>query len=125
MFPLCKGSLLPTMDFSYSLDKYGPPLSAEKLTAIHWMHRAGALLTLLYLSWLSFRAMAVKGLHTIGKTILGLVVFQFVLGISNVLLGLPLAGAVLHNAVAMLLLVTLVVLNFQMVAASRRPSERS
>lgn len=111
--PLCKGSLLPTMDFSYSLDRYGPPLSAEKLTAIHWMHRAGALLTLLYLSWLSFRAVSVKGLHTIGKTILGLVVFQFVLGISNVLLGLPLAGAVLHNAVAMLLLVTLVVLNFQ------------
>lgn len=113
-FPLCKGSLLPAMDFSYSLDKYGPPLSVEKLTAIHWMHRAGALLTLLYLSWLSFRIMAVEGLRTIGKAMLGLVVLQFVLGISNVLLGLPLAGAVLHNAVAMLLLVTLVSLNYRL-----------
>ncbi|MGA7750300.1 MAG: COX15/CtaA family protein [Gallionella sp.] len=112
-FPLCKGSLLPPMDFSYSLVRYGPPLSVEKLTAMHWMHRAGALLTLFYLSWLSFRVMAVKGLHKIGKAILGLVVFQFVLGIANVLLGLPLAGAVLHNAVAMLLLVTLVLLNFR------------
>ena len=115
-FPLCKGSLLPPMDFSYSLVRYGPPLSVEKLTAIHWMHRAGALLTLFYLSWLSFRVMAVKGLHKIGKVILGLVLFQFVLGISNVLLGLPLAGAVLHNAVAMLLLVTLVMLNFRVQA---------
>jgi len=113
-FPLCKGSLLPAMDFSYSLDRYGLPLSAEKLTAIHWMHRAGALLTLLYLSWLSFRIMAVEGLHSIGKSMLGLVVLQFVLGISNVLLGLPLAGAVLHNAMAMLLLVTLVLLNFRL-----------
>lgn len=113
-FPLCKGSLLPAMDFSYSLDRYGPPLSVEKLTAIHWMHRTGALLTLLYLSWLSFRIMAAEGLHTIGKVILGLVVLQFVLGISNVLLGLPLTGAVLHNAVAMLLLVTLVLLNYRL-----------
>src|SRR5450759_4325790 len=111
-FPLCKGSLLPAMDFSYSLDRYGPPLSVEKLPAIHWMHRAGALRSLLYLGWLSFRVMAVEWLHTIGKAMLGLVVFQFVLGISNVLLGLTLTGAVLHNAVAMLLLVTLVLLNY-------------
>ena len=113
-FPLCKGVLLPAMDFSFNLDRYGLPLSDEKLTAIHLMHRAGALLTLLYLSWLSFRIMAVEGLRKIGKAILELVVFQFVLGISNVLLGLPLVGAVLHNAVAMLLLVTLVLLNYRL-----------
>jgi len=112
--PLCKGSLLPPMDFSYSLVSYGLPLSSEQLTAINWMHRAGALLAFLYLNWLSFRVMAVEGLHKIGKTILGLTVFQFVLGISNVLLGLPLTGAVLHNAVAMLLLVTLVWLNYSL-----------
>ena len=113
-FPLCKGVLLPAMDFSYSLVRYGPPLSVERLTAIHWMHRAGALLTLLFLGWLSFRIMAVEGLRTIGKTMLGLVVLQFVLGISNVLLELPLTGAVLHNATAMLLLVTLVLLNYRL-----------
>lgn len=113
-FPLCQGSLLPPMDFSYSLTNDGLPLSGERLTAIHWMHRAGALLTVIYLSWLSFGVMAVQALRMIGKTMLGLVVFQFVLGASNVLLGLPLAGAVLHNAVAMLLLVTLVLLNFRL-----------
>jgi len=113
-FPLCKGFLLPPMDFSYSLDNSITPLSAEKLTAIHWVHRIGALLTVLYLSWLSARVMAVKGLQKIGKAILGLVVLQFMLGISNVLTGMPLAGAVLHNAVAMLLLVLLVSLSFRL-----------
>ncbi|MGC2049024.1 MAG: COX15/CtaA family protein [Gallionella sp.] len=115
-FPLCQGSLLPPMDFSYSLENDGLPLSVERLTAIHWMHRVGAVLVLVYLSWLSFRAMAVAQLRIIGKTMLGLVVFQFMLGVFNVLLGLPLAGVVLHNAMAMLLLVTLVQLNFRVQA---------
>jgi heme a synthase len=113
-FPLCKGALLPPMDFSYSLNRYGLPLSVEKLTAIHWMHRVGAMLTLLYLSWLSLNVMAVEVLRTIGKAMLGLVVLGFALGISNVLLGFPLAGAVMHNAVAMLLLATLVLLNYRL-----------
>jgi heme a synthase len=102
------------MDFSFNLDRYGLPLSVEKQTAMHWMHWTGALLTLLYLSWLSFRVIAVEKLRRISKVLLGLVVLQFVLGISNVLLGLPLPGAVLHNAVAMLLLITLVWLNYSL-----------
>jgi len=36
------------------------------------------------------------------------------LGVSNVLLGLPLLVAVLHNAVAMLLLIALAVLGFRL-----------
>jgi cytochrome c oxidase assembly protein subunit 15 len=112
--PLCHGMLLPTMDFSYNLDRFGLPLSVEKLTAIHWLHRAGALLTIPCLVWLSFKLMGAEGLRTIGKILLGLVVLQFALGISNVLLGLPMASVVLHNAVAMLLLVTLVVLNYKL-----------
>ncbi|MEO8331018.1 MAG: COX15/CtaA family protein [Gallionella sp.] len=117
-FPLCQGSLLPAMDFSYSLENAGLPLSGERLTAIHWMHRAGAMLTLVYLVWFSIRIMPEQSLRNIGKTVLGLVVFQFALGAFNVLLGFPLAGAVLHNAVAMLLLLTLLLLNFR-VRASR------
>jgi len=112
-FPLCQGSLIPAMDFSYSLENDGLPFSKERLTAIHWMHRVGALITIIYLSWLSFRVMAVKPLRYIGKLIIALTVFQFVLGTFNVLLNLPLAIAVLHNAVAMLLLVLLVLLRFK------------
>ncbi|MDH4234102.1 MAG: COX15/CtaA family protein [Gallionella sp.] len=113
-FPLCKGSLLPPMDFSYSMDHSVAPLPAENLTAIHWMHRVGALPAILYLGWLSVSVMAVNGLQKIGKAILGLVVLQFMLGIFNVLTSFPLAGAVLHNAVAMLLLGTLVLLSFRL-----------
>ncbi|OGS99544.1 MAG: hypothetical protein A3F73_03120 [Gallionellales bacterium RIFCSPLOWO2_12_FULL_59_22] len=113
-FPLCNGALLPPMDFSYSIDRSGLALSAERLTAIHWMHRVGALLVVVYLGWLSFGVMAAKGLRNIGKAILGLVVFQAALGISNVLFGLPLLVAVLHNATAMLLLVALVALSFRL-----------
>jgi len=113
-FPLCQGALLPPMDFSYSLKDSGLPLSPEKLTAIHWLHRAGALLAIAYLVWLSFRVMAVKGLRSLGKVTLGLVVLESLLGVANVLFGLPLLVAVLHNAVAMLLLIALVVLGFRL-----------
>ncbi len=113
-FPLCNGALLPAMDFSWSFDSSGLPLSAERLTAIHWMHRAGALVAAAYLGWLSFGVMAVRGLRGIGKVVLGLVVLQFALGVTNVSFGLPLPGAVLHNAVAMLLLVALVTLGFRL-----------
>ena len=113
-FPLCQGALLPPMDFSYSLDISGLPLSTERLTAIHWTHRLGAIIVIAYLGWLSFGVMAVKGLRNIGKAILLLIGLQLALGIANVSLGLPLLVAVLHNAVAMLLLVTLTALSFRL-----------
>lgn len=116
-FPLCNGALLPPMDFSYSLERFGLPLSAEKLTAIHWMHRVGALLVLCYLGWLSLRIMAVEGMRATGGIMLILLALQSALGIANVLLDLPLAVAVMHNAFAMLLLVALVFLNFRIQTA--------
>jgi len=113
-FPLCRGSLLPMMDFSYALDNSGSPLSEERLTAIHWMHRFGAVFTLGYLCWLSFGITKLAGMRKLGVSVLLLVTLQFGLGISNVLLGLPLVGAVLHNAIALILVVILVLLNFRL-----------
>ena len=110
--PLCNGVLLPAMDFSYSIDNDGLPLSVERLTTIHWMHRAGALVTLCYMIWLFLKTMEHK-LYRTGYSILLLVIFQFSLGAFNLIFNLPLAGVVLHNAVAMLLLIVLVELNFQ------------
>lgn len=110
-FPLCQGALLPTMDFSSGLDS-DLLLSPEQLTAIQWTHRVGALVMAVYLGWLSFRIMAVESLRKFGKVILGLVVLQLVLGASHVLLGLSLVIAILHNAVAMSLLVVLMALSF-------------
>jgi len=113
-FPLCRGSLLPPMDFSYAFDNSGTNLTEERLTAIHWMHRFGAMFVMGYLSWLSLRIIKLGGMKKIGVSILLLVTLQFGLGISNVLLGLPLVGAVMHNAVAMILVATLVLLIFRL-----------
>ena len=84
------------------------------MPAVQWIHRAGALPAIAYLGWLSFRVMAAQGLRNIGQILLGLVVLESLLGVFNVLLDLPLLVAVLHNAVAMLLLVALVVLGFRL-----------
>ena len=113
-FPLCNGHLLPPMDFSYSLSGFDRPLSVDQLTAIHWMHRIGAIVTTGYLCWMALKIAAIEGLHNLGKILLGLAVLQFMLGVSNVLMKLPLAGAVLHNAVAMLLLAVLILLSFRL-----------
>lgn len=111
-FPLCEGSLLPVMDFSY------PPgsstLTQEMLIAIHLMHRFGAILVWSYLCWLALAIVKLGGMRKIGLSLLVLITLQFGLGIANVLIGMPLVGAVLHNALAMILLVTLVVLNFKL-----------
>ncbi len=113
-FPLCQGYLLPPMDFSYPLGGDAPPLTQERLTAIHWMHRFGAIFVAGYLIWLSWRLIKLDGMKKLGLSIFVFVALQFGLGVSNILLGLPLVGAVLHNAVAMVLLVTLVLLNFRL-----------
>jgi len=113
-FPLCQGSLLPAMDFSYGLEPDGLPLSRERLTAIHWIHRVGALIVLVYLSWLSFRVKAMPSLKHIGNAVLLLVIFQCLIGVSNIALRLPIMGAVMHNAVAMLLVFVLLFLSFKL-----------
>lgn len=111
-FPLCEGSLLPVMDFSYPPDS--STLTQEMLIAIHLMHRYGAILIWSYLCWLALAIVKLGGMRKIGLSLLLLITLQFGLGIANVLVGMPLVGAVLHNALAMILLVTLVVLNFKL-----------
>jgi cytochrome c oxidase assembly protein subunit 15 len=118
-FPACQGSLFPSMDFSNAFHMVrelgqtadGQQLSLAALTAIHWTHRLGALVTLLYLGWLAHRTMRTPGLGQLGFLIALLLATQIGLGVSNVLFSLPLPVAVAHNAVAALLLVSLVVLN--------------
>jgi len=84
------------------------PLAA--LTAIHWTHRVFALAALAAV--LAAAARAWRYARPLALTVAILVVLQFVLGMANVALGLPLPLAAAHNALAALLLVALVVLNF-------------
>ena len=121
-FPMCQGRWLPAMDFSHAfhftrelgMTASGTLLPHEALTAMHWAHRVGALVTFLYIGGLSIALLRNRALAGLGAGLLGLLLAQLSLGISNVLFSLPLPVAVAHNGVAALLLISLVVLNFRL-----------
>ena len=120
-FPLCQGVWAPPMDFEHGFTLQrelgetasGDLLPLTALTAIHWVHRVMALIVTLYLGWLVLRLLRTPGYAAIGLAVGGLLVLQVSLGISNVLLSLPLGVAVAHNAGAALLLASLVMLNYR------------
>ncbi len=118
-FPLCHGELVPAFDLHNALKPWhglgrnyeGGILATDARITIHLLHRAGAVLTLLYLGALSLALM--RGDHdqrlkVVGGVLALVLLSQIGLGIANVLLGLPLAVAVAHNGGAALLLLTLV-----------------
>jgi cytochrome c oxidase assembly protein subunit 15 len=121
-FPTCGGEWLPPMDFMHvfhlvrelGVTAAGMPLSREALIAIQWMHRLGALVTLLVVGGMALAALRSPRFRIHGLVVLALLLVQVGLGIANVLLRLPLALAAAHNAGAALLLVALVVLNFRL-----------
>jgi len=130
-FPTChSGSWWPNMDFSQAFTlwhgtginyEYGI-LSAEARTAIHMVHRIGALITAVYLLFLSMQ------LYRTGRSVITqrlawalgiLLTLQLGLGITNAVSHLPLPVAAAHNGIALLLLLTLLTLNWQLKRAYR------
>ncbi len=119
--PTCRGQWWPAMDFAnafhfvrelgYTGD--GELLSHEALTAIHVMHRLGAVVVALYVGWLAWRARSTDGLRALGTALLVVLAAQWLLGLSNVYFSLPLAVAVAHNGGAALLLGLVVMLLFR------------
>ncbi len=120
-FPLCQGVWMPPMDFEHGFTLHrelgetasGELLPMAALTAIHWVHRAMALIVTLYLGWLVLRLLRTPGYAGVGLAVGGLLTLQVSLGISNVVFSLPLGLAVAHNAGAALLLASMVLLNYQ------------
>ena len=119
-FPTCYGGQWwPAMDFREAFViwrglgvnyQYGV-LDYHARTAIHMVHRLGALLTFLVLGLLALRLLGLREsslLRRWGGLMLGLLLVQLGLGITNVLGHLPLPIAVAHNGVAALLLLSLV-----------------
>jgi cytochrome c oxidase assembly protein subunit 15 len=116
-FPTCHGSWLPgDMDFGNAFHvlrelgqtPQGELLSLQALTAIHWAHRAGALVVALVVGTLALRLLALPAWRRMGALVLTVLAIQISLGIANVRFNLPLSLAVAHNAVAALLLAILV-----------------
>jgi heme a synthase len=121
-FPRCHGSWVPVMDWANAfhvvrelgMTAQGSALSIEALTAIHWVHRLGALATLIYIGWLGFWIFRRSQDKRYGVGLLLALGLQVLLGIANVVMNLPLFLAVAHNAGAALLLVALVLTNYQL-----------
>lgn len=118
-FPTCHGVWLPDMDFGNAFhfirelgqDADGSAIQLPALVAIQWMHRLGALVTLLYLGVLACYMLRKPQLKALGLFIVLLLLTQISIGIANLVLHLPLVLAVAHNLGAALLLVSVVLLN--------------
>jgi cytochrome c oxidase assembly protein subunit 15 len=117
-FPTCQEQLWPPMDFKEGFNltqEIGPnylggALHYDARVAIHMSHRMGAVLVTiaiiagLILVWRATRSAAIRRLAVLTGTLLAL---QIGLGITNVVALLPLSVAVAHNAVAVLLLASM------------------
>jgi cytochrome c oxidase assembly protein subunit 15 len=125
--PTCQAQWIPAMDFASGFNIFqsigpnylGGVMTNEARVAIHMSHRIGAIITLLYIGWLSL-AMLRSGsvlLQGLGKITALVLVLQFCLGLGNIFFKFPLLVTVSHNAVGALLLLTLVTLNFRLITA--------
>ena len=124
-FPRCHGSFAPVADYANAfhvvrelgMTAAGDLLSNAALTAIHWSHRVGALVTAVALFLLGWRLCRQRACFAIGATVLVVLMLQLGLGIANVLLSLPLPLAAAHNAGAALLVAVMVWANYRLSAA--------
>jgi len=110
-FPTCLGSAWPETNWGegftlwrqLGLNAQGESISPTALQTIHWAHRLFAILVLIVLGALGWRAVrlatpVLSGLSQIAKLLLGLLLLQVLTGISNVVFQWPLLAALLHTA---------------------------
>jgi len=127
-FPTCLGAWRPEMDFAQAFQIHrelgqtasGELLSLNALTAIHWAHRVGALITSVIVGALSIALLRRHEWRNWGLLLGASLLIQIGLGIANVLLSLPLSLAVAHNAGAAILLTVTLALNFRLWQGSER-----
>ncbi|MFO1327341.1 MAG: COX15/CtaA family protein [Rubrivivax sp.] len=116
-FPTCQGSWWPRMDFGHGFTLWrdlgrtgdGALLPFDALVAIHWVHRAVALVVLaalLALGW-ALHGQAVRPARRHGLALVLLALWQLVSGLSNVVLDWPLVAALAHTGGAAAMVVVL------------------
>ena len=116
-FPTCQGSWWPAMDFEHGFallrelgaGKDGGYLPFAALTAIHYAHRLGAYVVLVAMALFGWRlhASGDAALRRWAAGLAAIAAWQLASGLSNVVLGWPLIGAVAHTAGAAALVVLL------------------
>ena len=110
-FPTCLGSVWPETNWAegfslwrpLGLNAQGEFISPEALQTIHWAHRLFAVVVLLVLGALGWKALqlttpVLSGLGRLAKLLLAILILQVLTGISNVVFQWPLLAALLHTA---------------------------
>lgn len=137
-FPQCQGQWLPDFTLrafnilgAFGIDEPLAFMDAIEKTTIHVTHRLGAIITLALGLGLSLQLwrQSKKNLNpTLKRLMIGcshtlafLLFIQFCLGISNVVMHLPLGIAVAHNGIAALLLLTLITINYVLFKSRSKP----
>lgn len=98
-FPYCNGNLLPAMQWQ-QLD--------NDLITIHMLHRIGALVTAVYCSLFALYLHRQPFFKSLAVCLLALVLLQVALGIFNIIWLRPVWIALIHQAVAIFLLLTFI-----------------
>jgi cytochrome c oxidase assembly protein subunit 15 len=121
-FPMCQGQWWPPMDFEHGFTvlrglgegRDGGALPFAALTAIHMVHRMGAVVLLCAIGWLVWRllhyAPQEPRLRRYVAGLLAVALWQVATGVSNVVLGWPLLAALAHTGGAAALIVVLTTL---------------
>jgi heme a synthase len=108
-FPQCSGQWWPVMDFAAGFELLHPlgqradgsGLPLQALVAIHMVHRGVAVLVALalgVLAWRLWRLNAGLGLLRSAGLLAAVLALQWATGLANVVLGWPMAAALLHTA---------------------------
>lgn len=114
-FPTCQGGWWPDMDLRHGFALWrelgmahtGDALPFAALTAIHYVHRLSAYLVFIALGWLAWRLWAARETRPTARWIVALALWQFLSGLSNVVLDWPLVAAVAHTGGAAALVMVL------------------
>lgn len=127
--PICEGDWQAKFDLAGAFSvpaadnyEFGVHTNDERVT-MHVLHRFGAIVVTLYLSWLAFtlftkgKSAMVKRMSVLLMLVLSI---QVGLGISNVVFMLPLTVATMHNAVAACLLLVLLLVTYTLFHAKAR-----
>jgi cytochrome c oxidase assembly protein subunit 15 len=120
--PFCEAGWLSKLDFSafhpwqpgHLSYEYGVLHYEERMT-IHVMHRLWAIVAATLVLWLSWKLFHYANSRFFKRTAVALsllLLLQVSLGVSNVVLMLPITIAVAHNLVAAMLMALLVIVNY-------------
>jgi len=121
-FPKCNGDWMPAVDYLSSLDLfssiqsgYTGNLSFDGQVAINWLHRIGAIVSFVLLTWVTLSATSenyARPVRKAGLWLSGLLLIELMMGIFSVKLELPLFFIVAHNLFAVLLMLPLIAVSF-------------